>query len=346
MFGPFGNVVQRHQGGGFLLADFTTVYDGFGQQLGSIASVTGLQASAAGSEMIGFGGQFGCWTDNETSMNTTGTPLRRFPWVWMGHREYDPSACRFLTRDPIGYDGGINLYAYCGNNPIMFADPSGLDRNGNTFQYIFSSDFVSDSSQFLSGEVESFNPVNWVKSSFHLGEALSEGKKKGGAKGVMGTLGDAGKSFLSGLQFWNQNDMKSAGRSFGSDLLLVTPALAKIPGLAALNAARASNVLVGSAEFGQYAGKLNYCQFATMEGMKALRNAGIGARLINVTNSSGLLTGTVGDFAAGTRYSTTGVHWAIRVGDRVFDNLTGPKGMNANAWSKATGINPRGIKWK
>ena len=61
-------------------------------------------------------------------MNTTmGAPQRRFPWVWMGHREYDPLACRFLTRDPIGYDGGINLYAYCGNNPIMFADPSGLD---------------------------------------------------------------------------------------------------------------------------------------------------------------------------------------------------------------------------
>ena len=78
--------------------------------------------------MIGFAGQFGCWTDNETSMNSTfGAPLRRFPWVWMGHREYDPTACRFLTRDPIGYDGGINLYAYCENNPIMFADPSGLD---------------------------------------------------------------------------------------------------------------------------------------------------------------------------------------------------------------------------
>ena len=133
-FDPSGNVVQRHQAttvtvsGGPLLADFTTLYDGFGQQLGSIASGTGAQASAAGSEMIGFAGQFGCWTDNETSMNPIGgAPNRRFLWVWMGHREYDPLACRFLTRDPIGYDGGINLYAYAGNNPINFADPSGLD---------------------------------------------------------------------------------------------------------------------------------------------------------------------------------------------------------------------------
>lgn len=41
-------------------------------------------------------------------------------------RYYDPDTRRFLTEDPIGFEGGINLYAYAGNNPLRFNDPMGL----------------------------------------------------------------------------------------------------------------------------------------------------------------------------------------------------------------------------
>ncbi|MEW6282448.1 MAG: RHS repeat-associated core domain-containing protein [Candidatus Eremiobacterota bacterium] len=34
---------------------------------------------------------------------------------------------RFTTRDPIGYAGGNNVYAYCGNDPVNCLDPSGLN---------------------------------------------------------------------------------------------------------------------------------------------------------------------------------------------------------------------------
>ena len=32
----------------------------------------------------------------------------------------------FLTQDPIGLAGGVNLYAYAGSNPVAFLDPLGL----------------------------------------------------------------------------------------------------------------------------------------------------------------------------------------------------------------------------
>ncbi len=42
-------------------------------------------------------------------------------------RYYDPQTGRFITRDPIGFDGGdYNLYNYVGANPVNFVDPLGL----------------------------------------------------------------------------------------------------------------------------------------------------------------------------------------------------------------------------
>jgi RHS repeat-associated protein len=41
-------------------------------------------------------------------------------------RYYHPSLRRWLNADPIGLPGGLNLYAYVGNNPISRIDPFGL----------------------------------------------------------------------------------------------------------------------------------------------------------------------------------------------------------------------------
>ena len=45
----------------------------------------------------------------------------------MGHRQYDPSLGRFLSQDPIGFAGGLNLYEYAGNAPIQYVDAEGLE---------------------------------------------------------------------------------------------------------------------------------------------------------------------------------------------------------------------------
>ena len=45
-----------------------------------------------------------------------------------------PHMERWLNRDPIGLDGGLNIYGYVEQNPVMYIDPKGLDTmcpNGN-----------------------------------------------------------------------------------------------------------------------------------------------------------------------------------------------------------------------
>ena len=41
-------------------------------------------------------------------------------------RYYDPEIGRFVSQDPIGLDGGLNIYVYV-KNPVQWVDPSGLD---------------------------------------------------------------------------------------------------------------------------------------------------------------------------------------------------------------------------
>lgn len=79
------------------------VYDAFGNVTASAGAWQGP---------FGYGGGFGYQSE--------ATELKL-----LGHRYYDPSTGRFLTRDPI--KDGRNWYAYCGNDPVGRADPTGLE---------------------------------------------------------------------------------------------------------------------------------------------------------------------------------------------------------------------------
>jgi RHS repeat-associated protein len=58
----------------------------------------------------------------------------RFPGQWFQlesglaynwHRHYDPTIGRYIEPDPIGLQGGRNLYGYATQNPLAYADPDG-----------------------------------------------------------------------------------------------------------------------------------------------------------------------------------------------------------------------------
>jgi len=60
-----------------------------------------------------FNGQFGVMTEPNGLL-------------CMQARFYSPVFRRFLSEDPAGFSGGINLYAYTGGDPVNFLDPFGL----------------------------------------------------------------------------------------------------------------------------------------------------------------------------------------------------------------------------
>jgi len=63
--------------------------------------------------------------NTETGFTGASTPNPTGGFTYLRNRWYDAQTGRFLTQDPIGLAGGVNLYAYAGNDPISFSDPFG-----------------------------------------------------------------------------------------------------------------------------------------------------------------------------------------------------------------------------
>ena len=54
------------------------------------------------------------------------TPYPRFSRATSGLRFYFPETGRWLSRDPAGEEGGVNLFVFVGNMPVDAVDPFGI----------------------------------------------------------------------------------------------------------------------------------------------------------------------------------------------------------------------------
>jgi RHS repeat-associated protein len=61
---------------------------------------------------------------------------------YMRNRWYDPDDGRFLSEDPAGFEGGLNLYTFAGDDPIDGSDPSGLDAACESLYKLQVGDYV------------------------------------------------------------------------------------------------------------------------------------------------------------------------------------------------------------
>jgi len=87
---------------------------------------------------------------------------------------------RWFTHDPIGYEGGTNLYQYVEGNPVGFVDPSGLVAkeiaSDLTLDVINGLIGIGDGVTFnLTNELRSEDdPVNTNSLSYRIGELTGE----------------------------------------------------------------------------------------------------------------------------------------------------------------------------
>lgn len=117
--GGIGGLLQLSQGG----EDYSYLYDGKGNVVSVLDSagteVAQYRYNSFGKLVAQTGSldqpfQFSTKRyDSQTGLN------------YYGYRFYNPAIERWMNRDPLGEEGGVNLYAFVQNNPVNWVDPNG-----------------------------------------------------------------------------------------------------------------------------------------------------------------------------------------------------------------------------
>ena len=127
-------------------------------------------------------------------------------------RYYDPEIGRFITIDGIKYldpetINGLNLYAYCGNNPVMYTDPTG------TFFWFFLVAILIGVS--IGGTVNGVAAYNDGQRGWGLFGAIAGGAIMGGAMGGILALGGVAGLASTGLMSFGMTASTAFGVSLG-----------------------------------------------------------------------------------------------------------------------------------
>jgi RHS repeat-associated protein len=107
--------------------------------LGSITSLTDSNGAAVNTYAYdAFGNQTASTGSLANPFRYTGREFDSETGLYYHRaRYYDPQARRFLSEDPIGLAGGINMYAYVRNNPTTSIDPTGtLNSRGHRTVFV------------------------------------------------------------------------------------------------------------------------------------------------------------------------------------------------------------------
>jgi RHS repeat-associated protein len=90
-----------------------------------------IVAKADASGTVTLSRRYDAWGNLELGATTAGYAFTGREWdpetglYYYRARYYDPKIGRFLSEDPIGFEGGMSFYTYVGGNPARYSDPNG-----------------------------------------------------------------------------------------------------------------------------------------------------------------------------------------------------------------------------
>ena len=207
--------------------------------LGSVVGVTNnLGGTDATQRFDAWGNQIAS-TGTQTRYGYTGREPDETGLIFYRARFYDPSIGRFISRDPIGLQGGINQYAYVNGNPVNFTDPSGkcgfltplcviaLDALGETAAGVAIRTGVSAAANWVGGSIVrsavtagTLGGVGGVAGTLATGGSPNEAAINGGvgaAAGVFAVILPGAGTFAQGALLGGVADTVSQGIGIGLD---------------------------------------------------------------------------------------------------------------------------------